>query len=69
VPLMMIFLLTVGRIYNLAWSSPEVLQFSQPTRISSRFRDCRPVKISYFRLWSFWCVSQRNMSKQINATA
>jgi len=40
-PLVMIFLLPVGRIRNLAWSSSEVLQFSQPTKIPNCCRDCR----------------------------
>jgi len=49
---LMICLLTVERICNLVWSSPEVQQFSQPTIIPNYSRGCRPVKISYFRLCS-----------------
>jgi len=52
VPLLVICLLLFGRICKIFWSSPEVLQFSQQTIILYYSRDCRPVKFSYFRLWS-----------------
>jgi len=60
--LKMICLLPVGRICNLIWSSPEVLQFSKPTKIRVYARDCRPVKISYFRL----CLTVKEKVKSSN---
>jgi len=63
-PLLLICLIPVGRICNLVRSSLEVLQFSQPTRIPDYAHDCRPVKISYFRLCQY--ASGFKPSRQIH---